>query len=153
MGRYGTRKFGRKTPAEVLAAATQIDEATGCWLWTGPLSRDGYGKVQNPDTNQTVAAHRLSYEVHVGPVPEGQDLDHLCRTRRCIRPDHLEAVSHMENVLRSSGHVGKPTCAKGHPFDEANTWRRDEGRWISRRCRRCHADRERARRARAGAAS
>ena len=83
-------------------------------------------------------AHRWSYEHFVGHIPDGLTIDHLCRNRRCVRPDHLEPVTSGENTRRAM----RNTCIKGHPFDEANTWTYRGKRY----CRTCRRDRNRARR-------
>lgn len=75
----------------------QLDPVSGCWLWTGSTT-DGYGNLTRD--NKTIYAHRLTYETLVGPVPEGLDLDHLCRIRRCVNPDHMEPVTRRINILR-----------------------------------------------------
>ena len=92
----------------------------GCWEWTGSLTGAGYGKVL---TFRSVrVAHRVLYELLVGPVPDGRELDHLCRNRRCVRPDHLEPVTHLENVRRSAGNGSKSGCPSGHPYTPENTY-------------------------------
>lgn len=113
----------------------------GCWLWTLVPHHSGYGLFQTG--HGQVMAHRFSYELHVGPIPEGLQLDHLCRVRHCVNPAHLEPVTQSENVRR--GYMATRThCKNGHPFDEANT-RLRAGR--GRTCRAC--DRERQRKAKA----
>ena len=72
----------------------------GCWHWTGARQSDGYGSFQR--SGQTRLAHRAMYELFVGDIPEGLELDHLCRDRGCVRPDHLEPVAHLENVRRGA---------------------------------------------------
>ena len=74
--------------------------ADGCWIWTGATNGVGYGRVCTED-RRWVYAHRAMYELIVGPIPAGLDLDHLCRTRSCVRPDHLEPVTRGENARRS----------------------------------------------------
>jgi hypothetical protein len=91
---------------------------SGCWLWTGCRHRLGYGKVGSGGRN--LLAHRLYYEMFKGPIPEGYDLDHLCRNPSCVNPEHLEPVTHGEN-LRRGKHATKTHCKNGHPFDEDNT--------------------------------
>lgn len=86
-----------------------------------------------------VYAHRIAYQLLVGPIPEGMQLDHLCRNRRCVNPDHLEPVTHAENVRRglSGAYLRARThCPKGHPYDQANTYVSNSG---SRNCRACHS--------------
>ena len=106
---------------------------SGCWLWTGPFAGDGY-----PTYGRRDYAHRLAYELWVGPIPKGLTLDHLCRTPGCIRPDHLEPVTLGENIRRGS-RATRTMCKWGHPFDAQNTHVTRLGR---RHCRRCHAARE-----------
>lgn len=115
-----------------------IDPLSGCLLWTAMRDRDGYGRVQVDGRNRTV--HRVMYEQFVGPIPEGYEIDHLCRVRACAAPAHLEAVSGAENSRRTRGIRQKLNCAAGHPYDEANThlFRGTDGR-LYRRCRKCNA--------------
>lgn len=103
-----------------------------CWIYSGRINDKGYGIFVLDEVD--VRAHRWSYEQLVGPIPEGLDLDHLCRVRECVRPEHLEPVTTKVNVLRGEGitarHARKETCAKGH----ALTPRPGGGRI----CRECH---------------
>ena len=75
-------------------------DGNGCWLWLGCKTEKGYGLVNKPGHGK-YRAHRFSYETFVGPIPEGLVLDHLCRARACVRPDHLEPVTDLENKRRS----------------------------------------------------
>lgn len=93
-----------------------------CWEWTGNTSRLGYGMFSLDGKSRS--AHRVSYEWFVGTIPEGLEIDHLCRNRRCVRPEHLEAVSHHENVRRGInvtrlhcklGHLLQPSMENGRP--------------------------------------
>lgn len=106
---------------------------SGCWLWKASLS-NGYGRYMIRPSKKSSRAYRVAYEVLVGPVPQGMELDHLCRVRCCCNPSHLEAVTHRENVLRGAGTSAecarKTHCDNGHPLD----WVRPDGR---RACRRC----------------
>jgi hypothetical protein len=97
-----------------------------CWVWIGARHGNGYGAFW--DGERVVTAHRFSF----GPVPEGLELDHLCANRACIRPLHLEAVTHAENIRRGAARVTH--CPAGHPYDEANTYHHPTG---SRDCRAC----------------
>lgn len=109
----------------------------GCWLWAGALSPAGYGRFDVGSRN--VRAHRWAYEEERGPIPEGLSLDHLCRTRRCVRPGHLEPVTQRENVLRGEGFAAvnarKTHCPRGHPLSGENLYRNHRG-W--RQCRACN---------------
>lgn len=111
---------------------------TGCWIWQGGLT-DGYGNFSwaRPGGIRSHRAHRLAYQLTIGPIPDGCELDHLCRNKACINPAHLEPVSHVENMRRSD--VGwnyrmKTHCPSGHPYDAKNTYYFDG----ERSCRACH---------------
>lgn len=106
----------------------------GCWLWKKYRDRNGYGRVQVDHKNKWV--HRFSYEHFVGPIPEGLQIDHLCRTPLCINPEHLEAVTPLENTRRGRGHGKETHCPRGHPYDEVNTYVTPVGRRQCRVCRR-----------------
>ena len=105
----------------------------GCWLWTGALDRGGYGRCGQDK------AHRVSYYLFKGDIPEGLDLDHLCRVRSCVNPDHLEPVTRSINCLRGdTGKVGgngaKTHCLQGHEYTEENTYLDSKGK---RHCIKC----------------
>lgn len=111
---------------------------TECWVWSGSLTREGYGRVMIAQRAYT--AHRKVYEYLVGPIPPGLELDHLCRNRGCVNPAHLEPVTTKENLLRGIGACAKNAvkthCKRGHKFDEANTYLTANGR----SCRQCNRD-------------
>ena len=92
---------------------------SGCWLWLGKLDRSGYGVFSG-----NVSAYRASYETVFGEVPLGLDLDHKCRVRICINPDHLDPVTRRENLLRGdtipSKFIKRTTCNNGHCFSGSN---------------------------------
>lgn len=118
-----------------------IDEATGCWLWTAKTGKGGYGYIGEGRTGgRTLLAHRVSYELHIGPIPQGLSLDHLCRTRHCVNPEHLEAVTIRENTLRGdtlpAQNAAKTHCAKGHEFTPENTYTTKRGNRACRECQR-----------------
>jgi hypothetical protein len=108
----------------------------GCWEWLGSHHERGYGTFWNGEKN--VKAHRWLYELLVGPIPEGFEPDHLCRNTACVRPSHLEPVTHVENVLRGEGacarNARKTHCKHGHEFTDENTGRQTGG---GRYCRTC----------------
>lgn len=111
-----------------------VERGKDCWLWTGP--HDRYGTISVDGRNR--AAHRLAYELVKGPIPEGMQIDHLCRNTLCVNPDHLEAVTSRENTLRGIGptavNAAATHCRRGHPFDDANTLIDGRGR---RGCKAC----------------
>ena len=124
-----------KPPAERFWAF--VDKTDTCWLWTG-YKLVGYGRfnvdVSRKAKTRNVKAHRWAWEDANGPIPEGLQLDHLCRTPACVRPDHLEPVTHAENQRRKALTVTH--CPQGHAYDEANTYVRSSGK---RQCKACGA--------------
>ena len=114
-----------------------------CWLWTASKTGAGYGHFW--DGKRLVYAHRWLYEQKRGLIPDGFEPDHLCRVRACVNDDHIEAVTHQENVLRGAGvasaNAKKTHCSQGHPYDEANTYLVGGGR--HRMCRECNRKKQR----------
>lgn len=113
--------------------------ATGvCWYWSGHLKRDGYGLAY--DGIKTRQAHRMAYELLIGPIPDGLVLDHLCRVKRCVNPDHLEPVTNAENIRRGQlamgRGVGATHCPQGHAYDDENTYTDRNGYRYCRTCQR-----------------
>lgn len=108
-----------------------VVEENGCWSWVGATSL-GYGRIWID--GRLLGAHRVLYERHRGPIADGLEIDHLCRNRKCVNPDHLEAVDTATNVLRGIGvtasNARKSRCRLGHAFD------RFDGN--GRRCNSCH---------------
>lgn len=135
-----------------------VDAETGCWNWTGAVTRGGYGRasVKIGDRHRGTSAHRASWIAHNGPVSPGLEVDHLCRNRSCINPDHLEPVTRAENNRRrpTNGHVeplevrkgcGEHGQADGYWYDYRG---RVNYQWL---CRICRRDEQRRRKARAAA--
>lgn len=113
-------------------------QASPCWQFTGHLNPNGYGVIFDV---KPMLAHRYAYMKWVGPIPEGLELDHLCRVRHCVNPAHLEPVTHQENIKRGETGIDnrmKWHCPKGHVYDVENT-RHYRG---SRHCRACDRDRK-----------
>ncbi len=113
-------------------------EPDKCWPWLAYRNRDGYG-IFRAATDRRVPAHRFAYELVIGPIPDGLEIDHLCRVRDCVNPAHMEPVTHRENILRggsfSALNGAKSLCPQGHPLsgDNLYLW----GRRLMRRCRSC----------------
>ena len=97
----------------------------GHWLWQGSISPEGYARLNS------VYVHRIVCEWAHGPIPEGYDVDHLCRVKSCVHPDHLEAVTHRENMLRARTGI----CKHGHSLDEYGKVQKDGTRYCGE-CRR-----------------
>lgn len=125
---------------------SKVEKGDGCWLWCGTIARhpDGFWYGLFAVWGRNIPAHRFSYEINVGPIPEGLVVDHLCNTTMCVRPDHLEAKTQRANVLRGRSlhaqNARKTHCDNGHEFDLLNTYRAPS-RPDKRMCRTCMNDR------------
>ncbi len=92
----------------------QVKEIDGCWIWQGYLNDDGYGRLRWK--GRLILTHVLAYNLKVGEVPVGLELDHTCRNRACINVEHLEPVTHKENMRRGiAKNTKKTVCKRGHP--------------------------------------
>lgn len=143
--RFATRRingtFEPQTDAHIeLRFWSKVTRADGCWLWQGGTDIWGYGTFSV--RGRGVGAHRYSYELIRGSISDGLTIDHLCRVRACVNPDHMEAVTVRVNCLRGYGptamNARKQVCAHGHQFTADNTYvvKRTDGRTY-RRCRAC----------------
>jgi len=123
------------TGADLLARTVRDGN---CLIWTGAVQSRGYGSVGVG--GRTHLAHRVSYELNVGPIPDGFQIDHVkdrgCHSRLCINPAHLEPVTPRENVNRT-GHGRQTHCKRGHPLSGRNLVIKDRGDRIERNCRTC----------------
>lgn len=137
---------------------SKVDASGPCWEWTASLGKTGgYGKYTIPYRDGTgrskhVYAHRHAYTTLVGEIPEGMQLDHLCRNRKCVNPDHLEPVTSRENNRRgvspSGLNMAKNTCPSGHEYNEENTFISKVGHRQCKVCRRAYDKRRYAARGR-----
>jgi hypothetical protein len=131
----------RKSRPAIDRFLEKVDRSSpdGCWLWTGFIWRSGYGCFWQEDGAST-RAHRFAYEHFVGPIPDGLVLDHLCRVRHCVNPDHLEPVTERENILRGESSAAESArrthCVHGHPFSGDNLRIATSGQRVCRTCER-----------------
>lgn len=118
------------------ASKVNFDGPKGCWLWIASRDRKGYGQYHQ--NGATCRSHRVAYELLVGPIPEGLQIDHLCRVPACVNPDHMEPVTSKVNTQRgiagSLRAVFVTHCRSGHPLAEPNLYVNPRG---ERQCRRC----------------
>src|SRR5437899_5599175 len=118
----------------------KVPAGPGCMAWMGALDHKGYGRFSVKGINKF--AHRIAFELYIGPIGEGLTIDHLCRSRRCQNISHMEAVTMRTNCLRGDcwKHQAKKThCRNGHPFNHANTYRYKNGHRSCRLCSRRHS--------------
>lgn len=138
--------------AELIGTMKTIEQAlekcdiiwpTGCWQWRQYLNPDGYGQAWVNGVRGLV--HRFVYQHLRGEIPDGMVIDHLCRNRACVNPDHMEVVTQRTNVIRGNGSAGikarQTHCKNGHPLNGENLYY-----YKGRRCRTCHRNHEKARR-------
>ena len=124
---------------------TRYQKTKSCWNWIGSITKNGYGIVtvggRRENGGKTYYAHRLAYELFKVKIPLGLEIDHLCRNRKCVNPNHLETVTRSENTKRGIGPMllaringSKKFCKHNHPFDKVNTRYRKKG---GRACKTC----------------
>lgn len=122
-------------PKDLIRFWIKVEKTGSCWEWTSVKTHDGYGQFSIKGKKKY--SHRVSYELFKGDIPEGLQLDHLCRNRSCVNPDHLEPVTQQENMMRGVGlaliNKRKTHCLQGHEYSEKNTYLHKNGR----NCREC----------------
>jgi hypothetical protein len=142
-----------------LLGKVEVQPSSGCWLFTGQLDRFGYGHIDTEDVSKrlrkgrrTQQAHRVAYELLVGPIGDKLVIDHTCHNedsdctggkecqhRRCCNPEHLAPTTHRQNILQGRGiaaqHAAASHCIRGHEFTPENTYRRPSNG--GRQCRAC----------------
>lgn len=157
---HGTPIVIKPSAEERFMAKVEKSDGDDCWMWIGSYDKaGGYGKFWLGNTK--TGAHRASYELFVGPIPPGMDIDHLCHSfectegvacshRRCVNPAHLEPVTHRENMLRGRGWAGQQVrrthCPRGHEYTDENTYVSPKGERSCRACRPMHNQRRKLRR-------
>lgn len=141
------QKPWRLNQSELARIMRQVQKAD-CWLWKGPQTPNGYGKHRRGPGHSERVVHRLLWEHHKDQeIPEGMQLDHLCRNRLCCNPDHFEVVSPSENTMRQDHAERRKThCPRGHEYNDENTRITPAGKRVCRVC-----DRERSATRAAGA--
>jgi len=117
--------------------AKVIVQPSGCWEWQGFITSQGYGQFYL--NGKLVTAHRFSYEQAKEAIPDGMTLDHLCRNRKCVNPDHLEVVTLQENILRGIGNAAtnfrKTHCIYRHSYTSNNTHIAPSGERVCLTCK------------------
>lgn len=129
-----------ETPDEIERFWAKVDKSGTCWIWTGCTNGRGYGTFAVRAVS--LLAHRVAYVLKQGEHEEGLELDHLCRNRLCCNPDHLDPVTHTENMRRSPLAYGGEACSRGHV-----DWVCYPSSPKSRHCRTCNIERKRSERA------
>ncbi len=132
----GGPRQGRSDSERFEALLTRNGDSD-CWEWVGTLNASGYGRFRFRGSGAYLA-HRASYEMHVGEIPDGLVIDHLCRNRSCVNPDHLEPVTDRENLIRGESVVAvgmrRDTCSAGHVLQGENLGKSSVG---GRKCKAC----------------
>jgi hypothetical protein len=132
---------GCGTPEECFWSHVDKQAPDEHWLWTGALNKDGYGQWTNSALRKMAVAHRWAWYFVRGPLSDHLHLDHLCRVRNCVNPDHLEPVTRTENLRRAGRTRFARACKKGHDRSPENTYISPQG---ARACRICMSERSKS---------
>lgn len=141
-----TRTVANASPTFEARFWAKVDKTDSCWLWTATKTPTGYGSLlltSGAGWKMDIYAHRASWEIHNSrAVPDGFDVDHLCRNTSCVNPDHLEAVPHKVNIVRGDlCNRLKTHCPHGHAYTPENTYTLPTK--VARFCRTCERERDR----------
>lgn len=140
-GKMSRKPYGSNLSLTADTVETPGPLPTPCMVWRWARGKNGYGTISCK--GKPKYAHRASYEAFRGPIPEGFQIDHLCKVVGCVNPEHLEAVTPRENTLRSNSlsaiNARKTHCPRGHAYDVSNTCMNDG----ARRCRVCTLEQNR----------
>lgn len=149
------KSYIRDDMARLISRTDTVSDPDGCWYFNGKPSEWGYGSFTL--NGKSIGAHRAAYQIFCGPTSEGMDVDHICHTREnchggttckhrlCVRPSHLQLITHHENVLRGHAAVTKRTkkdvCFRGHEYTSENTytWFNKKLNRDTRGCKACRA--------------
>lgn len=138
------KRFTESDRLDYFVQKVDFDGPNGCWIWTACVDKLGYGVQWDGELGKHQRAHRSVWRYFVGPIPEGLTIDHLCRNRACVNPDHLEPVTLKVNVLRGNNpaaiNARKTHCFRGHTYD---SW---QHRGRHRSCTACRSIRDHQRR-------
>lgn len=126
----------RRSDRDRLMAKVRV-QPSGCWEWQGYIQANGYGYFRHPETSW---AHRASWIVHRGPIPTDLQIDHLCKNKRCVNPDHLDPVTPSVNLRRARPWT---KCPEFHPSEPSRFAARADGRQFCRECNRVREQRRR----------
>lgn len=131
----------KETLQERFWSKVKMDKFDECWPWKGSRNPNGYGRIRvTKPYRQLAYAHRVSWELSEGPIPDGMEIDHLCRNRACVNPRHLEVVTHRDNTLRGASPKCRAyrenRCVHGHPLTKDNVYNPPTRPW-ARHCLTC----------------
>ena len=122
----------KNTVRDILLFYVDKQSQLPCWIWIGAITHNGYPKATF--NYETCLVHQVIYKHFKGPIPEGLEIDHVCRNKLCVNPEHLEAITHKENVARYAATITH--CKKGHPLSGDNLYLTPDERRNCKTCRR-----------------